>query len=50
MQKRSTVSWFGMVLPLTLAASTAAAQSATHRQEPCCHRSGTAGRGVHRHA
>jgi hypothetical protein len=34
MQKRSTVSWFGMVLPLTLAASAAAAQSTTHRQEP----------------
>jgi hypothetical protein len=34
MQKRSTVSWFGIVLPLSLAASTAAAQSSTHRQEP----------------
>jgi hypothetical protein len=34
MQKRSTLSWFGMVLPLSLAASTAAAQSSTHRQEP----------------
>lgn len=34
MQKRSTVSWLGMVLPLTLAASPAAAQSSTHRQEP----------------
>ena len=34
MQKRSTVSWFGLVLPLSLAASTAAAQSSTHRQEP----------------
>src|SRR3954452_21872050 len=34
MQKRSTVSWFGLVLPLSLAASTATAQSSTHRQEP----------------
>jgi hypothetical protein len=34
MQKRATVSWFGMVLPLSLAASAAAAQSSTHRQEP----------------
>ena len=34
MQRRSSVSWFGMVVPLALAASTAAAQSATHRQEP----------------
>lgn len=34
MQKRSTVSWFGMVLPLSLVASVAAAQSSTHRQEP----------------
>ena len=33
MQKRSTVTWFGMVLPLSLAASTAAAQSSTHKQE-----------------
>jgi hypothetical protein len=33
MQKRSTVSWFGLVLPLSLAASTAAAQSSTHKQE-----------------
>ena len=34
MQKRSTVSWFGVVLALSLAAATAAAQGSTHRQDP----------------
>ena len=34
MQKRSTVIWFGLVLPLSLAASTAAAQGSTRGRSP----------------